>query len=693
MENLIRLIIVEDNLNDAEMMISAIKSGGYAVRAKQAEDEEDLVDALKTHSPDVVLHSLSMELIDLEKTVDCIREIGKHVPVIAISANHQVDGVECMLLGAEDLAFKDKLDHLKLVVYRTYKSQQQWRQLKKIEASLGEVEKRCRTLLDSSRDSICYVHEGMHVYANDTYLNLFGYRDLDEIEGLPLIDMVAPAYQGTMKKFLRQLNPDESIDDNETFEADLQHVDGTTFKAQMEFSRASIDGEPCTQLVIHNQANIVDFEKKLRDLSQQDSATGLFNRKYFMQQLESAISRATQAEENTTLFQIDISNIPEIKDLVGVASTDIVVIDVVKVLQKHCSNEDILARFGEESYSILCPYMTPKQISTHLQELVSAINNHVCDIEELSISPKACIGAIQIDENAPDANELLIRLEKTISKINGKELGGYALYVPAEGEMTQKQQDNLWKSKLEDALHDGHFRLVFQPIVSLHGNPGERYEIYTRLLDDHKQEISAAQFMPSAERTGIAVAVDRWLIERAIKKLAEVRTTKPDTILFVKLTMGTLQDPELLPWLTEHLKNSQIPPANLVFEIREEMIVNYLKSAKSLVKGLHELNCEFAIEGFGTGLNSFQLLKAVSVDYLKIDRCLMENLTKIPENQEAVRQLTQTAHAEKHVVIAPFVEDANTLTILWSMGVNYIQGNFLQQASETMNYDFSTLNS
>ena len=689
MENIVRLIVIDDNLNDAEMMISAIKSGGYAVRAKQAEDEEDFVEALKAHSPDVVLLTLGTESIDLENTVDRIREAGKHIPVIAVSSDRSVDGVECMLQGAEDLVFKDNLEHLKLVVYRTFKSQQQWRQLKKVEASLSETEKRCRILLDSSRDSICYVHEGMHVYANDTYLNLFGYSDPDEIEGMPLMDMVAPDHQQTMKKFLRNLK--KAAEENETLDIKLQHADGKTFSAQMEFSRASVDGESCTQIIIRDQTDAEEIQQKLNYLSQLDPTTRLFNRKYFMQQLEAAINRAKQGEENSTLVQVDICNIPEIKEHVGVAHTDEVIADVAKILESYCDKQMLLAKFGEDSFSILTAQSAPKKLITQFEKMVSAINNHVSNIEGRSVSPRVCAGAAQIDENTPDNNELLLRVEKTIEQIKNKNLTGFAVYVPKEGEMTQKQQDSMWKSRLEQALQDGHFRLVFQPIVSLHGDPGERYEIYTRLLDDHNQEISASQFMPSVERTGIGTALDRWLISNAINQLGEVRKTRTDTIFFVKLTVGSLQDPDLLPWLAEHLRESFLSPPNLVFEIREEMIVNYLKPAKNLVKGLHELDCKFAVEGFGTGLNSFQLLKAITVDYLKIDRCLMENLSQNPENQESVRRITTTAHAENYVIIAPFVEDATTLTILWGMGVNYIQGNFLQEASETMGYDFSTI--
>jgi diguanylate cyclase (GGDEF)-like protein/PAS domain S-box-containing protein len=689
MDNVIRLIIIDDDLNDAEMMISAVKSIGFAVRARQAQNEADLIAALKDHAPDLVLHAGGTELIDLERTVHCIREVGKHVPVLAVAPDGTGDAVECMQRGADDLVSKENREHLKLVVSRTYKFQQQWRKLKTLEAAVNESEKRCRTLLDSSRDSICYVHEGMHIYANDTYLDLFGYTDMEDIEGMPLMDLIAPDQQHTLKNFLRKLNSTGT--DNQTLDIKLKHAKGDYFDAQMEFSPASIDGESCTQIVIRNQANAKELEQQLNYLSQRDVATGLYNRKYFMGQLDLAIGRATQGTQNSAILQLDIGNMAEIKDLVGVAATDLVIADIAKILESQKWDSEVLARFGEGSFTILTDHHGNEALKARAKDLVEAINKHTCDVEGKSIVPQACVGAIPIDENTPETNELFLRMEKCVDQAAQLDADRIVIFVPKEGEMTQKQQDSLWASKLLEALQQNRFQLLFQPIASLHGDPGQRYEVFMRLRDEENQTVPTEEFMASAGRTGLTKSLDRWLIISAINSLAKVRKSEHDTSLFINLTEGSLQDPELLPWLAQQLRESRLPPANLVFETKEETLVTYLKQAKTLIKGLKDLHCKFAIDDFGTGLHPFQLVKALAPDYLKIDRSLMENISSNNENQEAVRTITDTAHASNLVTIAQFVDDAAALSVLWSMGVNYIQGDFLQEASEEMNFDFSAL--
>lgn len=687
MENLIRIIIIEDELGDAETLISTIKSGGWAVRAKRAEDAQNLLDTLRAHSTDIVLYTLGTQAIDLERTVNCIREAGKHIPVIAVSSDKSGDIVECMLQGAEDLVYKSNPEHLKLAVSKTYKFQQQWRKLRKLEVSVTETEKRCRTLLDSSRDSICYVHEGMHVYANDTYLSLLGYENLDEIEGLPLMDLVASGHQQTMKKTLRHLHKVQG--NNERLDIELQQANGKTFKAQMEFSPASIDGEECTQIVIRDENNAKELEQQLKQLSQKDITTGLYNRAYFVEQLESAINRATQGEHSYALAQLQICNIQDIKGLVGPAATDTVVTAVAKTIKSQCQKNEILAKFGEDSFALLRDHHTTKDLESYLDGMRSAINKQTFEVEGKSVSPRLCIGAVQIDENSPDTNELLLRVESTVELSKAKDDQEVAIYVPKEGEMSQKQKDNLWKSRVEEALKNNQLRLVYQPIIGLNGDSSERYETYARLLDEQGKEISAAEFLPSAERTGVAKALDRWLIMHALNKLNEVLKSKSQTILFIKLGIGSLQDPQILSWLSNQIQKSQVSPDKLVFEIKEEIIITHLKQAIQFSKALNQLGCKFAVDGFGTGLKPFQLVKAMPVEYLRIDESLMREISTNSENQETVRTLNETAHVEGQKTIAPFVEDAAALAVLFSIGVNYIQGNFLREPSEHMDFDFS----
>ena len=128
-----------------------------------------------------------------------------------------------------------------------------------------------------------------------------------------------------------------------------------------------------------------------------------------------------------------------------------------------------------------------------------------------------------------------------------------------------------------------------------------------------------------------------------------------------------------------------------MFELKTSVAVNYLRQTREFLKGVHQLRSRLVLDDFGAGANPFQLLKQVPADFLKLDSAFMEDLANSPENQETIKTITAQAHAENRLVIAQRVEDPNCMPILWGMGVNYVQGNFLQVPSERMDYDFTAM--
>ncbi|MFP5507271.1 MAG: PAS domain S-box protein, partial [Gammaproteobacteria bacterium] len=287
----LRLIIVEETQNDAEAIANVLRNAGQAVRFMYAEDREDLEQALDQQVPDIVLCARSLEALPLEQVIALLRERMLCIPVIAVGdIADEPQVIEVLRSGATDLVSYDAPEHLQLVVAREQRNLEMQRDLHFFRTGHKESERRCRVLLDSSRDAIAYVHDGMHIFANRSYLEMFGFEDLDEIEGTPIMDMVAGEDHGSFKDFLRTYGKEPDGPDR----LDVKCVSAKgSFNAEMEFTPASIDGEPCTQIIIRDQTiGNKELEQKLKYLSKQDVLTGLFNRQYFMEELELAVGNA-----------------------------------------------------------------------------------------------------------------------------------------------------------------------------------------------------------------------------------------------------------------------------------------------------------------------------------------------------------------------------------------------------------------
>lgn len=683
-------IIVTTDLNEAEELISAIRNSGFAIRPAVVSTDDALREQLQATPADLLIFDTDKSELTLDALKTLISDAGKHLPVIALTHQPVADPVPYIEAGADDVVLASNHAHLEHVVVRTAQAQINWRALKHAQAQVRESEKRCQLLLESSKDAVGYAHEGMHIYANRSYLDLFGFGDMDEIEGVPLMDLVTRGERGNVKEFLRQYA--RGGEPEQTLSTHLLTVSGDEFEAELAFSPASIDGEDCTQIVIHRQdGNAKELEKQIHFLSQRDLMTGLFNRQHFMDLLKETVADATRGLGNRAVILLALDRFEALKETFGISGSDMVLVDFAKLIEKEINEQDIACRFDGNRFIVLTHTWQADALQAYMDRLVIAVANHICELDGRSIASPASLGASVIDENAPDANEVLARAERAFKQASGAGGGQGVLYRPREGEMSQKQLDDLWSKRLREAIKENRMRLLFQPVVSLNGEHGEHYNVYMRMLDDKGQPVAAREFMPSAERTGAAKMLDRWVLHHALKQLAARLREDRRTALFIKLTAGSLQDPEMLPWLAEQLKENRISGELLVFEIKTGIAVNYLRQAREFQKGLRQIHCRLALDDFGIGANPFQLLKQVPADYLKFDGSFMDDLPNSPENQETLKLLTSQAHTENRMVIAQRVEDPQVLPTLWGIGINYIQGNFLQVPSERMDYDFTAM--
>ena len=688
----INIFIIDDSFNNEENIIKLMRSSGYVAHTTRVEDDEDLIDALKKKTPDIILYSIGMDLISLPETIKCIEEhAGEPVPVIAVNRpGKELDIVEAMRSGAKDLTSYENPSHLEMVLHREVQAHSSIAKLFKLQKAIKETEKRCETLLDSSRDAIAYIHEGMHVYSNQSYLQLFGFDQTEDLEGMPILDMVGSDDRDSFKTFLRD-NCKMGSFDSEKLELSLNNSDGTEFKGEMEFSPASIDGEPCIQVIIRSQTNSKELEKQLALMSQTDAITGLYNRQYFLDTLEDSTSKAKAGKMSAAALLIHLDSFNDIKQSVGVVGADKFLNEISRQFEGSIAKGDILAHFEGNTFSIIAFNQNKETIQEYAKKINKSSHEFIANIKNQSLNTTCTIGVSLIDKNAPDTGEILLRAERALNEATEQGPNKVVVYQPKEGELTQKEIDAKVVTDLKLALKSNRFVLYFQPVISLHGDTDERYEVFVRMLDKDNNIILPNDFLPAADRTGMSIAIDRWVLLTTITTLTKCWKEGKRTLFFVKLAANSLKDASLMLWLKDQLKKYNVPKNSLIFEVKESVAVTSLKYTAELAKSLQELNCGFALDDFGKGSNPFELLKHIPADYLKLERSFMDELSSSNENQEAVKAITEKAMEMHKLTIAQCVQDATSLSVLWGMGINFIQGNFLQEPSPDLDYDFTSM--
>jgi diguanylate cyclase (GGDEF)-like protein/PAS domain S-box-containing protein len=521
----------------------------------------------------------------------------------------------------------------------------------------------------------------MHVRANKAYLETFGFEDFEDVEGMSILDMIAPDDADDFKTLLKRLSKGEKPPQRLNIKA--QRSDGSTFDATMEFAEASYEGESCQQITFRRQTIDANLAEELDALRSKDLVTDLFNRQHTIAEIENAAAAAGGGKVDQALLLVEPDNFRQVLDGVGIGNADVLLGDMAGLLRRHLDESDIAGRLGEHTFGVLATKRGADDVRQLAERLRKAFEERIFDIGKQSLSLTVGVGGSLIGEKNANAQTLLAQAQGALRQAQGEGGNRVNLFDPAAQDKAAAEKTKHWLSLIDEALANDGFVLYYQPIVSLHGAEGEFYEVLLR-MKGAKGEILPGHFLPIAEQHGKLSSIDRWVIAAAIRSIAERERAGHKTTFFIKLTPQSLEDQTLLAWIAQQLKNARQRGDSLVFEMPESKVVTSLKPARAFVKGLEQLHCGFALEQFGSGLNSFQLLKHIPAHYLKIDRNYMAELPKHKENQEKIKEICDQAHHAGKLTVAEFVEDAASMSILFSCGVNFVQGNFLQEPEKIM---------
>lgn len=672
-DQVIKILFIEKSVEDAEQIISLLRNSGIAVRPARATSAEQVTAALDELGPDIVLFDPSVGTLELREVSRMLDAHGRDLALIALV--NQADNAtitELFINGARSVALRTQPKQLMAVIQREFDSLHMRRQVRRLEAALRESERRCDALLDSSTDAIAYVHEGMHVRANQAYLETFGYTDFDDLLGLPVLDMIGPNDADEFKNTLKGLSKGEKPAG--AVELQARRADATTFKASVEFAHAMFEGEPCLQVVFRRQMIDTGVIEQL----QRDPVTGLFNRARMLECIDEAVAAATQGIKGQSLLLIEPDNWQNIVAGVGLSKADELLASFANRVEAQLTAHDTAGLLAEHTVGVLLHTRNDEGIKQWIANLQQSIAGGIFDLGTRSITITSSIGGSLLGER--NANTELLLNQASQALRNAQSQGGNRsdLHDPAAREKADEERERYWLGVLKQALTQNDFVLYHQQTISLQDAEGEFSEILLR-LNGPQGEVLPGFFMPIAEKHNLTPAIDRWVLNQAIEHLRARERMGSPTTFFVKLTAGSLEDKDLLRWLGERLQQAALKHGQLVLEMTESKVVTSLRPAQEFVQAWQKLGGQFALEQFGSGLNSFQLLNHINADYLKIDRSYMADLPQQQESQKRVAEICQQARELKKQTIAEWVEDAASTSLLFACGVDFVQGNFLQE--------------
>ena len=683
----LRLTLVDDSAEDAEAIVSTLRNGGIAVRPLRPLDAGELGQMVASQPMDLLLASRTAKGIPLATVLAQVDGSGKDIPVIVLAdAITEADLLADQAAGARAVALRGRPEHVLTVLRREWADLDARRSQRRLEGQMRETERRCDALISSSRDPIAYIHEGMHIRANDAYLEMFGFESFDDVEGLSLLDLVGPQYVSDFKALLKKLSKGEPPPPR--FELEARSLDGDSFPATLEFATATYEGEPCVQVVFRRREEFdPELAREVEDLRQRDMVTGLLNRPTFLRELETAVAAVARGEDQYGLLLVEPDHYQRLLADIGIDSADDLAAALAARLSEKLDDSCIAARFGERTFAVLLRG-NHAHTAALAEKLRAAYASHVFNVGERSASVTASLGGVQIGEKIASVGPVLTRATDCLQAATN--LGGnrFEIFDPGAVDRAEEERVQNWIQRLREALQDDSFRLHYQPVVSLQAEPGEVYEALLR-LESNGEIVQPQSFIGIAEDNGLLDAIDRWVVNRAIEVLAERKRNGHDTRMVVKVSPASFADNRLLDLIARQLAAHDVPGDRLWLQTPEAKVFTHLRQAQAFQTAAAKLGCHVGLEHFGAGLDSFQLLSHFQPTFLKIDRVFSEDLGRNAEHQQKIREIAERAQALGIVTVAEHVQDAATMAFLFTANVDYVEGNFLAAPGPLMNYDYS----
>jgi len=412
--------------------------------------------------------------------------------------------------------------------------------------------------------------------------------------------------------------------------------------------------------------------------STHDELTDLINRKECERLLNLCLADARNNHLNHCMLYIDIDQFSLANNLYGHVAGDKFLSEISRIITKKASKSSIIARMSGNEFAVILNEKEMEQALLCAEVIRSDIEKHRFSWEEDTIQLTCSIGIIDLNRYTESTIDL-IRNAISACKAAKDKGGNRCQEYEQDLELTERREKLLgWINKLSNLLESDKLVLRGQAIapISQEGEPEEpHYEILLALKEDDGSLVSPVEFIEAAECYNRMQKVDRWVIENTFEWLSAIQAqNKPLPFVSINLSGNSINDDQLMEFLLTIFAKYNVPTSNICFEVTETATIDNISSAADFIREIKKIGCKFSLDDFGSGNSSYQYLKHLPVDYLKIDGAFVQNIHNNIDDYALVKSINDIAHLMGKKTIAEYTETDEILTVLKEIGVDYVQG-------------------
>lgn len=661
------LLVVTTAEEIAKRIESHLRNAGHPLRVTWVHDRDDIEMLLRDAPPDVLLCDRDVRGIPRDRIIALVRSRCPDLPVVLISKQWSLEAsVAALAAGAQDFAaYEDvqHLRHLELIVLREFSRHRHLQLLRKTQAQLGDYESRHQQLTDCTSDAMGLIQEGILAGANLAFVKLLGFDNPSDLAGQPLIDLVEPEQRGKIKERLRAIQKGKHV--GELLQVSLVGKTGPV-EVSAQLILGLQDGEQVIELLIRPLAVEVPAAT---------GAPALRGRSSFAQAL---CEPHTDAHPKCSAVLLHVDDFEGLETRIGHADAQDVSLQIIESVRSHIGPLDRAFVFSTDEIALLLVRPDLPNVEHFAGFLRKTIKDQIFSTphHEAQATVSIAIYPLAADDGADTVIRQLVAEARGLSARGGDQV----ILLGATAKASLKEREEARHiAHIKKVLEDGGFNLAYQSIASLEGEARSHFDILLRMPGEDGREQHAAEFLPLATRHNLMASIDRWVVGSVLGVIARRSNKEEPQTLFVKLSEDTLCDSDaFIVWLKALTRSKAMKSDEIVFELQEQFLQNHIRKAKTLTQALAGMGAGIAIEHFGIGSHSAQLLNHIQAGFLKFHASITKNFAE-KETQKLLTELIGIAKQRQIKTIVSHVEDANVMARLWQMGVNFIQGYHIKE--------------
>ncbi|SFN93701.1 PAS domain S-box-containing protein/diguanylate cyclase (GGDEF) domain-containing protein [Formivibrio citricus] len=416
------------------------------------------------------------------------------------------------------------------------------------------------------------------------------------------------------------------------------------------------------------------------NLAERDALTGLYNRHRFQQELERMVSDTDRRQGAMALLFFDLDEFKHVNDTLGHGVGDQLLQVIAKEVGHQVRRHEVLARLGGDEFAVLVPDCNEYEVSRLAERIVMTVSQVQFSANGHSMRPSTSVGVAMFPQHAGNAAELVAHADSAMYQAKSAGKSTWRLYRREADQSRSVIARLSWKDRILDALkHDG-FELHFQGIYHAADKSLAHLEALVRMKDAQSpgEIIMPGQFIPHAETTGKIIEIDRWVLHQVVDLLS-LRQEIPS--IAINISGRSFDEPGLPEYISRLLASRQVEPRRLLVELTETAAVSDMRDAQRFIDALRATGCTVCLDDFGTGFSSFAYLKQLKADVLKIDGLFIRDLPVNHDSEVFVRGMVAMARDMGKITIAEFVENEEIFNMLLEIGIDQVQGYYLDRPS------------